>query len=102
MTESSLMQAEFVFHKEFEYYCFKNCYWKLLGFYGVDRPELFLDCGVEWLFAEEEETGRYGYRFSTGDFFPASSLPGEGMLISIPIQVAGKPLQRSGRSTGAS
>ncbi|MEK4477174.1 BtrH N-terminal domain-containing protein [Paenibacillus sp. FSL R7-0048] len=74
MTESSLMQAEFVFHKEFEYYCFKNCYWKLLGFYGVDRPELFLDCGVEWLFAEEEETGRYGYRFSTGDFF-SSFLP---------------------------
>ncbi|MEK4517833.1 BtrH N-terminal domain-containing protein [Paenibacillus sp. FSL H8-0122] len=73
MNASSFMESEFVFPKEFEYYCFKNCYWNLLKYYGVESPELFLDCGIEWLFTEDG-SDKYGYSFSTGDFF-SSFLP---------------------------
>jgi hypothetical protein len=67
------MQAELVFPKEFEYYCFKNCYHQLLRDYSVPHPVLYLDCGVDWLYENDAEQA-HGYRFQTGDFF-SSFLP---------------------------
>lgn len=95
MNASSFMESEFVFPKEFEYYCFKNCYWNLLKYYGVESPELFLDCGIEWLFTEDG-SDKYGYSFSTGDFSPAFCLLGLGKHISTLIQITSINVRKFG------
>lgn len=54
------------FEPEFEFYCFKSCYLQWLEGQGVENAFYYLDCTLNWEFAEPPGDP-FGYRFSTSD-----------------------------------
>lgn len=61
-----IIDHEQVFYGEFEYFCYKVCYYNILRYYGVRNPELYLNYTMKWIL-KVDNNSTWGFSFSFGD-----------------------------------
>ncbi len=65
-----------MFYDDYEYYCFKNCYYNVLNYYGVKNAEYYIEYSMDWTFSKVGESDdEFKYQFSTGDPYSSFHKP---------------------------
>lgn len=73
---SDIYNAYQTFYDDYEYYCFKSCYFNVLNYYGVKNAEYYIECSLDWTFRKVEESeDEFKYQFSTGDSYSSFYKP---------------------------